>query len=106
MTTIWKYKLTYKLGAPLEEQELEMPMGAAPLTVQMQEDALCLWAIVNPEAPKLNHKVYVFGTGGRLPDIDPTVTHRYRHGYIERGYIGSVQDGPYVWHVFWGMTFI
>jgi len=93
MKTIWKFPI------PIEDEFiLEMPERAKVLTVQTQEnpalanlDVGCLWAIVNPEAPKLKYKFRVFGTGNPFPDD---------HALME--YIGTfqMQAGRLVWHLF------
>lgn len=56
--TIWKYPLA------VDASVLEMPMGAKVLSVGVQgaEDAV-LWALVDPEAPKMKRRVRVYGTG-------------------------------------------
>lgn len=82
MNAIWKFLLTE------EETEIEAPIEQF-LTVQMQGNVPCVWAIVNPyQAPK-KYNVYMFGTGREYQKIDAS------------RYIGTVQDGTYVWHCFW-----
>ena len=58
------------------------------LTVQMQHGVLVLWALVDPLQPKEQRTINIFGTGGPAPDTGV--------------YIGTVQDGGMVWHVFQG----
>jgi len=82
MTTIWKYTLQIDDG-----EMIDMPRGARPLAVQVQAGDMCLWAAVDSRAPLVRHKFNIGGTGHPLPDGE---------------YIGSVQDGPYVWHIFDG----
>lgn len=82
--TIYKY--------PLELEHLQgvtMPKDATILTVQVQRGVLCLWALVNPEAPPQLREIEIFGTG--LPIQEWT-----------RSYIGTVQmqEGMLAWHVF------
>lgn len=79
---IWKYPFQIE-----DRFEIEMPEGAQVLTAQMQGSTPCLWALVNPEAPKTIRKFFVYGTG---------------HEIGEEGiaYIGSVQSNGFVWHVF------
>lgn len=80
--TIWKYPFQID-----DEFEIEMPEGAQVLTAQVQGSTPCLWALVNPEAPKTKRKFFVYGTG---------------HEINEEGvaYIGSIQMNGFVWHVF------
>jgi hypothetical protein len=60
--TIWKYDLEP------DGSVIEMPQGAKPLSVQMQGDGPCLWALVDPEAAKESRRFHVAGTGHPLPD--------------------------------------
>lgn len=84
MKTIWKFNLEL-----YDTQAIEIPIGARPLTVQMQNGELCLWAIVDSTAEKTRCYVHIIGTGNPVP---PNVDE-YR-------YINTVQDGAFVWHVF------
>ena len=81
---IFKYLL-----AVTDVQCIEMPMGSEILTVQMQGDVACLWALVNPENPMHKKTILICGTGHQL-DAHP--------GY----YIGTFQvhGGSLVFHVF------
>ncbi len=85
MNAIWKFPLTE------EETEIEAPIEQF-LTVQMQGNTPCVWAIVNPNRAPKKYKVYVLGTGWECQKIDAS------------RYIGTVQDGAYVWHCFWENT--
>lgn len=78
---IWKFLLTD------DAIELMMPEGAKILDAQDQAGTWCLWAIVSPEKPRQKRKFRVFGTGHELPE-----------GHF--GYIGTIQQEPFVWHVF------
>ena len=82
MNAIWKFPLTG------EETELEAPIEQF-LTVQMQDGTPCVWAIVNPDRASHKYKVVIIGTGWECQRIDASK------------YIGTVQDGMYVWHCFW-----
>lgn len=84
MKTIWKFPLVLKTF-----QKIAMPSQAQVLTVQMQSDALCLWAIVNPEAPIEQRDFIIAGTGDPQPFDEADLR-----------YIGSVQQRAFVWHVF------
>jgi hypothetical protein len=78
--TIYKYHL-----ALTDVQHITTLKGAIPLTVQMQRDQLCLWAKVDTDRPYVLRKFAVVGTGNRCE-------------YDE--YVGSVQIGIFVFHVF------
>ena len=80
---IWKYAL--RLGTNV----IEMPVKAELLTVQMQRDTICLWALVNPDIAMEQRLIEVVGTGNPIPEP-----------YAVRRYIGSVQLDEFVWHVF------
>lgn len=83
-TQIWKYMLSIT-----DAQALQMPAGARVLTAAMRHGQLCVWALVDVNAPTESRRVYVRGTGH-------TFTGR------EGAYIASVQQahGEFVWHVF------
>jgi hypothetical protein len=86
-TTVYKYEL--KLT---DEQSVNLPKGAEVLTIQVQHDTPCLWAMVDPNAPKEARFFETFGTGHVI---------RTDMG-VERSYIGTYQihDGALVFHVF------
>ncbi len=84
MKTIWKYELE-----TTDDQWIDMPIGAEPLTVQVQHEVPCLWALVNPQAPLAKVHVRIFGTG-----------HSFV-GSVSK-YVGTYQlhNGSFVGHVF------
>lgn len=86
--TICKYQLSIT-----DEQDIMVPEGAELLTAQLQGGALCLWALVNPAAPKQRRIIEIIGTGNPAPAA-------------ERKYIATVQmaGGSLVWHVFEAAT--
>lgn len=79
MRAVWKFDLE---DGPV----LRLPVGATVLTAQSQAGRLCLWAVVDPEAAREDRKVHVIGTGQPVPE--------------DVQYVGTVQEGPFVWHVF------
>ena len=82
MKTIWKFQLT--IGEPVAA----MPRGAQILTVHEQYGEVCLWALVDPDAPTEDRRFHIVGTG-----------HPSAH---LKNYIGTAQvaGGALVWHVF------
>jgi hypothetical protein len=78
---VWKYPLLNKI--------VEIPKGAELLTVAVQEDTVCLWALVDPEQPKVKRKIALIGTG----------THGVFPG---EKYIGTchMENGEFVVHAF------
>jgi len=86
--TIWKFELDGD-----GEQIIRLPPDSKVLTVQVQREAVCLWALVDPvNAQRVTHHVWVHGTGHPVVDA------------ADGRYIGSVQlsDGALVFHVFVG----
>jgi hypothetical protein len=81
---IWKYPLPKGLNL------LEMPEKAIPRSVQIQGGQLCLWAEVQTNQPLEKRRFIVIGTGHPFPPVEtrPDI------------YIGTVQDGALVWHIY------
>jgi hypothetical protein len=44
-------------------QNIRLPIGAEILTVQNQNEQVCLWALVNPNTETENRHIEIFGTG-------------------------------------------
>lgn len=63
MKTIWKYSFN-GTGAQL----FLMPSGATILSLQVQHGILCMWALVNTEAPLETREFRVFGTGHQISE--------------------------------------
>lgn len=89
--TIWKFPLTIgvtTITVPENPAWTAAKESFVPLSVAMQHGELQMWAMVDPSASaKRVIVVTVYGTGHPMPD-KPGI------------FVGSVQDGPYVWHVF------
>lgn len=58
MKTIWKFPLKIT-----NEQLINVPAGSKLLTVQMQGDVPCLWALVDPNTETSLCTIQTFGTG-------------------------------------------
>ena len=84
MKTIWKYQIV-----PGDEIHLSIPEGAEILSVQMQGDGPCVWALADPEANKTDRVFEIYGTG-----------HIVREG--KKKFIGTFQmyGGSLVFHLF------
>jgi hypothetical protein len=81
--TIWKFEFEVA-----DAVSVTMPQGAKVIHVGTQNPYhICLWAMVNPESPVEIRNFCVRGTGHSIAGI----THPH---------LGSVKDGPFVWHVF------
>ncbi len=85
--TIWKFPLIVTTW-----QNITMPIGAEILTVQIQNEEPCLWALVNPKAETESRRIGMFGTG-------TSVSYDMR---ASRKYISTLQmkNGLFVLHVF------
>jgi hypothetical protein len=78
---IWQYRLL------LSENKLQIPARARPLSAQLQDGQLTLWAAVQPENALTQYRFWVFPTGEFISDD------------INLQYIDTVQIGPIVVHV-------
>jgi hypothetical protein len=84
MNKIWKYELQVT-----EFQQIEMPLDAELLDVQVQHGAPCLWARVNPCAPMVNRVLVTHGTGHDVAESTGEHVGSYQ-----------LQGGALVFHVF------
>jgi hypothetical protein len=76
---IWKYVFD-----GLGETSWLMPKGARCLAVQPQGGAICVWMLVDPNVTHVERRTFDIV-------VTPFDTSRY---------IGTVQIGAFVWHVF------
>lgn len=83
--SIWKYQIPWNLP------QVIMPRGAKILTVKLKGADLCVWAVVDREAPTVTHTFHIIGTGWISTDELPV-----------SAYLGTVQELAFVWHVFDG----
>ena len=81
---IYKYPLVIKCS-----QEIALPEGAKILTFQMQDRSPFIWALVDPDASLESRTFRVVGTGHELWPDEGSYDH-----------VGTVQQGPFVWHLF------
>ena len=77
---IWKFQLTADV--------IPMPMDAEVCTFEFQHGIPCIWAIVDPDILSTPRKFKIVGTGHEIPGPD------------ECCYVGTTQDGDFVWHLF------
>jgi hypothetical protein len=67
---------------------IDMPAGASILSCGEQDGELCVWALCDPDAPKVGRYVAAINTGRQMPS--PTGE-----------FIGTVQmPNGIVWHLF------
>ena len=66
--TVWKFALE---AAP-DVQRIKMPAGARMLSAGEQGSELCIWALVDPKQPEVQHLIRIAGTGHPLAaTVDP-----------------------------------
>lgn len=83
MKVVWKYKL----GLEKETQSIKMPRWSTILDVQLQDGEPVMWALVDPNASMIERLfIWVF-TGEKSDDWN-------------YDYIGTIQVGPMVYHLF------
>lgn len=61
MKTIWKFPLKVD-----DAQSVRMPTGATILSVQVQHDQVCLWALVEPDNGAQLREIIIYGTGHEI----------------------------------------
>jgi hypothetical protein len=89
MRKIYKYVLKIT-----DDQYVLLPKGAKPLSVDIQEGNLCLWAEVNTsESQTVNLHVRILATGESIPETQEQDAMRF---------IGTFQNGWFVGHVYAG----
>lgn len=92
---VYKYRLA--VGANC----IKLPKYAKLLSVQVQKeplDAICLWALVDPNEKTLEERVFaVVPTGAAIP-----FQNGAGHQTVLPSYVGTVLEanGALVWHVF------
>lgn len=83
MEAVYKYPL-----ALTDVQDVKMPEGARILSAQVQDGKICVWAVVNGDAPLVYRRFMIAGTG-------------HQHVFSPWKFLDTVQTGPFVWHVFY-----
>ncbi len=69
---------------------LELPEGAELITIQIQGDDLCAWFKVDPDIKTTFPRKFVRVATGQL----------FNETLNEGTYITTLQDGPFVWHIY------
>ena len=80
MKTIYKYALS-----PCKITTHNIPEGGIIRHIGKHHTDISMWVEVTTPAPEERRTFTLFGTGHEIPE--------------EWGYIGTVFDGPFVWHV-------
>lgn len=61
----------FKYPIPIAgEFELSLPEGARPLSVQVQDDQPCLWALVDPAKETVQKRFRLAGTGHPIENAE------------------------------------
>ncbi len=95
--TIWKFIIP----GP-GRQIIEMPALAQVLSTALQDENLCIWALVDPGVPREKRIFYVEPTGSDLSfSTDPKQEPLHNHP-SEATFVGSVFRNLIVFHVFDG----
>ena len=80
------YKTPLHLGT--ETQVVQIQAGAQPLKIDYQQGVPTIWWLVDPIEPLKDRKIRMVGTGWRVDLLR------------KEAYIGTIYDGPLVWHYF------
>ncbi len=88
MRTIFKFELNPFPAST----EITLPGGSFPIHVGTQGHVIYVWIELTdpPITPTTVYKFYIVGTGKEVPSDGFSV------------YIGTVFQGPFVWHVYHG----
>jgi len=82
MRAIWKQELN-----KTDQQVVYLSVGAKILDVQIQRGKWCLWYSCSVDLPLEERHIAIYATGQEVETLNGD-------------YIGTFQDGPFVWHVF------
>ena len=100
MQTIWKFELDLFNG---DVSQIEMPEGAVSISAGVQGRTFVVWALVDPNAPRVTRRFVVHGTGHPvLKEVTETFTAEIQNHPVEvlASFINTVFIGPLVFHIF------
>ncbi len=80
---IWKAILDV-----IDLQKMAMPNASRIISVGLQEGRICLWFMCDPTKASEDRVIEIFGTGHPIESAIP------------RDFLGTVQQGEFVWHIF------
>lgn len=96
MRTIWKVELS---PDPAGRCWVEVPVGAHPLSVGVQEDKIVAWLLVDPTVAKRRVHFLVYGTGH---PVHVSYAQNYFVGTVQNYFVGTVQlRNGLVFHFFY-----
>lgn len=87
MNAIYKTPLA-KFESGHDQFIVVLPLGAQPLKLDYQRGVPTVWWLVDPANDMQERRLRFIGTG-----------HAH-HLLRKEAYIGTIFDGPYVWHLF------
>lgn len=91
MVTVYKYVI----NPSQEEIVIKVPRGIRPFSVGLDPaGAPCFWAFVDTDAEEVEMNFYCIGTGW------PADWILEKESNVQA--IGSIKEGPYMWHVLMG----
>lgn len=79
-------RVIYKYPLPSAINSVALNANAEILCVQLQENVITMWALVDTDNPIINRTFAVYGTGNEIESFSK--------------YVGTVQQNQFVWHVF------
>ncbi len=80
MKVIWKYELN--------DEHIYVPRNSKVLCVKLQHGTPCVWILVEDYDENVNLLQFQVVETGEEFDI------------TDRKYVGTYEEGPYIWHVF------
>jgi len=83
MRTIWKYEF----DKSTLEMDKTIPAKSVLLDVQIHNDSICAWFVVDTYNGLVNRKLKAYMTGGSFPDDC-------------WNYVSTVQLGGFIFHIF------
>ena len=86
MKTIHKYQLTQTSSE--RTMTVEMPQFHEIVRLDLQNNVITIWAIVDTDTQLYKETFHIFGTGHRIPE----------HSKFE--YVGTIFQFGFVWHIF------
>lgn len=89
---IYKYQLEYDEGYTV----IDSCRIIKPLSVQMQNGSPCLWAEVDTDDTGHKYIAVALGTGHGLDIMFKFIGSTHK----EAIYCGTVQEGPFVYHIY------
>lgn len=100
---IWKYVIDREV--PIVDgarRKIEMPVGAIVRHVDMQHEALCLWAEVDTEAPLEERTFTALGTGHWIlpEDLIYVGTCQFEFIPFDMRNVPNAKTAFFVWHVY------